>query len=67
MVAEQAEQLGYHWPPPPAPDDIEWRGAPIGVSNVVTRTKSRTTIKDKTLDKNPAHRPCPRLCCGPGR
>jgi hypothetical protein len=56
MVAEQAKELGYHWPPPPAPDSIEWSGTPIGVSNVVTRTKSRTALKDKTLDRNPAHR-----------
>jgi hypothetical protein len=56
MVTEQAKELGYHWPPPPTPDSIEWSGAPIGVSNVVTRTKSRTTLKDKTLDKDPAHR-----------
>jgi hypothetical protein len=56
MVAEQAKALGYHWPPPPAPDSIEWSGTPIGVSNAVTRTKSRTTLKDKTLDKDPACR-----------
>jgi hypothetical protein len=56
MVAEQAKEPGYHWPPPPAPDSIEWSGTSIGVSNVVTRTKSRTALKDKTLDKDPAHR-----------
>ena len=56
MVAEQAKELGYHWPPPPGPDSIEWSGTSIGVSNVVTRTKSRTALKDKTLDKHPAHR-----------
>jgi hypothetical protein len=56
MLAEQAKELGYHWPPPPAADSIEWSGTPIGVSNVVTRTKSRTALKDKTLDRDPAHR-----------
>ena len=56
MVAEQAKELGYHWPPPPAPDSIEWSEASIGVSNVVTRTKSRAALKDKTLDKDPTHR-----------
>jgi hypothetical protein len=56
MLAQQAKELGYHWPPPPAPDSIEWSGTPIAVSNVVTRTKSRTALKDKTLDKDPAYR-----------
>jgi hypothetical protein len=56
MVAEQAKQLGYHWPPSPAPDSIEWHGAPIGISNVVTRTKSRTSVHDKALDRDPARR-----------
>jgi hypothetical protein len=56
MVAEQASELGYHWPPPPAPDSIEWNGTPIGVSNVVTRTKSRTPVHDKALDREPARR-----------
>ena len=56
MVAEQAKELGYHWPPPPAPDSLEWSGTPIGVSNAVTRTKSRTSIHDKALDKEPARR-----------
>ena len=56
MVAEQTKELGYHWPPPPAPDSIEWGGTPIGVSNVVTRTKSRTSVHDKALDRDPARR-----------
>jgi hypothetical protein len=56
MAAEQAKELGYHWPAPPAPDSIEWSGTPIGVSNVVTRTKSRTSVHDKALDRDPAHR-----------
>jgi hypothetical protein len=56
MAAEQAKELGYHWPAPPAPDSIEWSGTPIGVSNVVTRTKSRTSVHDKALDRDPTHR-----------
>jgi hypothetical protein len=56
MLTQQAKELGYHWPPPPAPESIEWSGTPIAVSNVVTRTKSRTALKDKTLDKDPAYR-----------
>ena len=56
MVAEQAKELGYHWPPPPAPGSLEWSGTPIGVSNVVTRTKSRTPVHDKALDRDPARR-----------
>ena len=56
MAAEQASELGYHWPPPPAPDSLEWSGTPIGVSNVVTCTKSRTSVHDKALDRDPARR-----------
>jgi len=56
MAAEQAKELGYHWPPPPALDSIEWSGTPIGVSNVVTCTKSRTSVHDKALDRDPTRR-----------
>jgi len=56
MAAEQESELGYHWPPPPAPDSLEWSGTPIGVSNVVTCTKSRTSVHDKALDRDPARR-----------
>src|SRR5262245_57026187 len=46
----------YVFPPPPTPDAVEWPGEPIGRSNVVTRTRSRTLIHDKTVDATPGRR-----------
>jgi hypothetical protein len=46
----------YVFPPPPSADDVEWPGAPIGQSNAITRTKSRTTFHDKTIDQTPGRR-----------
>ena len=38
---------------PPAPDEQvpEWPGDPIGASNTITRTKTRTAVNDKTIDR----------------
>jgi hypothetical protein len=38
---------------PPAPDQTvpEWPGSPIGAGNVVTRTRTRTAIHDKSIDR----------------
>lgn len=44
---------GYTFPAAPAPGAIEWPGEPIGASNVVTRTKGRTKVHDKDLDREP--------------
>jgi hypothetical protein len=41
----------YTFPPAPSPDAIEWPGVPIGASNVITRTKTRTAVHDKTIDR----------------
>ena len=43
----------YFFPDPPGPDAIEWNGTPIGRSNVITRTKSRTVKANKVLDETP--------------
>jgi hypothetical protein len=38
---------------PPAPDSKapEWAGSPLGASNTITRTKGRTAVHDKTIDR----------------
>ena len=38
---------------PPAPDEQvpEWPGDPIGASNTITRTKTRTAVNDKNIDR----------------
>ena len=46
----------YVFPPPPDADAVEWPGEPIGRSNVVTRTKTRTAIHDKTIDDTAGRR-----------
>lgn len=43
----------YFFPDPPYPDAIEWDGTPIGRSNVITRTRSRTTRANKVVDGTP--------------
>jgi len=48
-----AEQPLYAFPPPPAPDLSEWQGTPMGVSNIITRTKGRTAVHNKTVDATP--------------
>src|SRR5436309_643797 len=46
----------YTFPPPPGPDAVEWPGEPIGRTNVVTRTRTRTQFHDKTIDDVPGRR-----------
>lgn len=46
----------YTFPLAPSADAVEWDGAPIGRSNVTTRTRSRTLVHDKTVDKTPGRR-----------
>ncbi len=43
----------YFFPDPSYPDAIEWDGTPIGRSNVITRTRSRTTRANKVVDESP--------------
>jgi len=46
----------FVFPAPPAPDIEEWPGNPIGASNTITRTKTRTAVHNKALDETPARR-----------
>ncbi len=46
------ENKRYYFPPGPGGDAAEWAGSPIGIQNVVTRTKGRTSVHDKTLDND---------------
>lgn len=41
----------FTFPPAPTPDVIEWTGPPIGSGNVITRTKTRTAVHDKSIDR----------------
>jgi hypothetical protein len=52
---EKAEDL-IVFPDPPSLDAVEWPGKPIGKSNTITRTKSRTAIYDKTIDDKPGRK-----------
>ncbi|MGH2398689.1 MAG: hypothetical protein ACRDFA_08855 [bacterium] len=46
----------YSFPPPPAPDAIEWPGTSIGADNCITRTKTRTAVHDKAVDRSEGRR-----------
>ncbi len=46
----------YTFPPSPDPEATEWEGTPIGVHNEITRTKGRTAVHDKTIDRTPGKR-----------
>lgn len=46
----------YSFPPPPGPDAIEWPGTPIGTDNCITRTKTRTAVHDKAVDRSEGRR-----------
>lgn len=41
----------FAFPSAPDPKAPEWPGTPIGASNTVTRTKGRTAVHDKTIDR----------------
>ena len=47
------EEVQYTFSPPPYAGAVEWPGAPIGAANTVTRTKGRTKLHDKVVDKTP--------------
>src|SRR5579884_3184734 len=44
------------FPPAHSPDAVEWPGENIGRSVVITRTRSRTSVHDKTIDFKPGRR-----------
>ncbi len=46
----------YTFPQAPFPEAIEWPGTPIGVENCITRTKTRTAVHDKTIDRSEGRR-----------
>lgn len=50
------ETQPYFFPPPPSPEAPEWEGSPIGKSNIITRTKGRTAVHDKIIDRTPGKR-----------
>jgi hypothetical protein len=54
-MASTLEEL-FAFSPAPSPDAVEWPGEPLGHSNVVTRTKTRTNFHDKTIDRTPGRR-----------
>jgi hypothetical protein len=41
----------FTFPPAPDPKSPEWPGTPIGAGNMLTRTKGRTAVHDKTIDR----------------
>ncbi len=41
----------FTFPPAPNPKTPEWAGTPAGAGNCVTRTKTRTTVHDKSVDR----------------
>lgn len=41
----------FTFPPAPAADVIEWPGTAIGAGNLITRTKTRTAVHDKAVDR----------------
>ena len=41
----------YTFPPAPSPEAMEWPGTAIGAGNVISRTKGRTAVHDKTIDR----------------
>lgn len=41
----------FTFPPAPSREAVEWPGTPIGKGNVVTRTKTRTLVFDKSVDR----------------
>ena len=41
----------FTFPPAPNPQTPEWPGSAIGASNTITRTKTRTAVHDKNIDR----------------
>jgi len=41
----------FTFPPSPSPEAIEWPGTPVGAGNRITRTKTRTALHDKSIDR----------------
>jgi len=56
LKAEEKTKDTFIYPVPSSPNSIEWAGTPMGKSNTITKTKSRTTVYDKTIDEKPGRR-----------
>lgn len=56
LKAEEKAEGTYFFPAPAASGSLEWAGTPLGKSNTITRTKSRTAVYDKTIDNQPGRR-----------
>jgi len=56
LKAEEKTTDPFKYPAATNPESVEWAGTPIGKSNTITRTKSRTTVYDKTIDEKPGRR-----------
>jgi len=41
----------FTFPPAPDPKAPEWPGTPMGAGNTITRTRTRTAVHDKTIDR----------------
>ena len=52
-MATTAEKTLYSFPEGPTPEAVEWPGTPIAARNTITRTKGRTKVHDKTVDRKP--------------
>lgn len=50
------QQPPYVFPSVSSPDFVEWPGDSIGRSNAITRTRSRTRVHDKGIDRTPGRR-----------
>ncbi|MGH2457807.1 MAG: hypothetical protein ACRDIY_02950, partial [Chloroflexota bacterium] len=50
------QQPPYVFPAVSSPDFVEWTGDAIGRSNAITRTRSRTKLHDKGIDRTPGRR-----------
>ncbi|SRR5579883_1443854 len=50
------QQPLFLFPPASSPDQVEWTGDSIGRSNIITRTRSRTKVHDKVIDRTPGRR-----------
>ncbi len=46
----------FTFPPASSPDAMEWPGELIGAGNVITRTKTRTAVHDKSIDRQEGRR-----------
>jgi len=54
-AVQAQEEVKYTFNPSPFVGAVEWHGVPIGASNTVTRTKGRTKLHDKVVDKTPGN------------